>query len=219
MNETGGPKDWHVTRKTGDGRAAVLAGAGIGVRVGLGVVAVAGLAAAVLILALPRLAASRGALHLRLGPWLSPRNSSRRRASEAWALVSACWLVRAVAFFLLLGTLGVGFSFPLALLFLCAGATAAALDDQRTGLPSSSFAAAWISHVRIGRPASSSRGCSGELGRAREGPRPTPARPSPLLEIVTLVRGRLASEYLDAHRHDRRSGDIPGRWRKGRSSL
>jgi uncharacterized membrane protein YbhN (UPF0104 family) len=113
--------------------AAVLAGAGIGVRVGLGVVAVAGVAAAAVILALPRLAASRGALRFRLGRWLSPRTSSRRRASEAWALVSACWLVRAVAFFLILGTLGVGFSFPLALLFLCAGAAAAALPIGPAG--------------------------------------------------------------------------------------
>jgi hypothetical protein len=47
--------------------------------------------------------------------------------------VSACWLVRAVALFLLLGTLGVGFSFPLALLFLCAGAAAAALPVGPAG--------------------------------------------------------------------------------------
>jgi uncharacterized membrane protein YbhN (UPF0104 family) len=113
--------------------AAVLPGAGIGVRSGLGVVAVAGVAAAALILALPRLAASRRALRFRLGRWLSPRTTSRRRLSEAWALVSACWLVRAVAFFLLLGTLGVGFSFPRALLLLCAGAAAAALPIGPAG--------------------------------------------------------------------------------------
>ena len=47
--------------------------------------------------------------------------------------MSACWLVRAVALFLLLGTLGVGFSFPLALLFLCAGAAAAALPIGPAG--------------------------------------------------------------------------------------
>jgi uncharacterized membrane protein YbhN (UPF0104 family) len=96
-------------------------------------VAAAGVAAATLILALPRLAASPRALRFRLGRWLSPRTSSRRRASEAWALVSACWLVRAVALFLLLGTLGVGFSFPLALLLLCAGAAAAALPIGPAG--------------------------------------------------------------------------------------
>ena len=113
--------------------AALFPGAGIGVRAGLAVVAAAGVAAAALILALPSLAASRRALRFRLGRWVSPRTTSRRGASEAWALVSACWLVRAIALFLLLGTLGIGFSFPLALLFLCAGAAAAALPIGPAG--------------------------------------------------------------------------------------
>jgi Lysylphosphatidylglycerol synthase TM region len=107
--------------------------AGIGVRAGLAVVALAGLAAAALILALPRLAANRRALRFRLGRWLSPRTTSRRRASEAWVFVSGCWLVRAAALFLLLGTLGLGFSPALALLFLCAGAAAAALPIGPAG--------------------------------------------------------------------------------------
>jgi uncharacterized membrane protein YbhN (UPF0104 family) len=106
---------------------------GIGVRVGLVVVAVAGVAAAALVVALPRLAASRRALRFRLGRWLSPRTTSLRGASQAWALVSVCWLVRAVAFFLLLGTLGISYSFPLALLFLCAGAAGAALPIGPAG--------------------------------------------------------------------------------------
>jgi hypothetical protein len=114
--------------------AAVLPGAGIGVRVVLAVVAVAGVAAAVVILALPQLAASRRALRFRLGRWVSPRTTSLRGASESWALVSICWLIRAVALFLLLGTLGVGFSFPLALVFLCAGAAAAALPIGPAGM-------------------------------------------------------------------------------------
>jgi uncharacterized membrane protein YbhN (UPF0104 family) len=113
--------------------AVFFPGAGWAVRAALVVVAVAGVAAAALILALPRLAASRRASRFRLGRWLSPRTTSRRAASEAWALVSACWLVRAVALFLLLGTLGVGFSFLLALLFLCAGAAAAALPIGPAG--------------------------------------------------------------------------------------
>ena len=113
--------------------AAVFPGAGTAMRAGLAVVAVAGVAAAAVILALPRLAASRGALRFRLGRWLSPRTTSRRAAAQAWALVSACWLVRAIALFLVLGTLGVGFSFPLALLFLCAGAAAAALPVGPAG--------------------------------------------------------------------------------------
>ena len=113
--------------------AAAFPGAGMGVRAGLAVVAAAGVAAGAVILALPHLAASTRSLRFRLGRWLNPRTTSRRAASEAWALVSACWLVRAIALFLLLGTLGVGFSFPLALLFLCAGAAGAALPVGPAG--------------------------------------------------------------------------------------
>ena len=112
---------------------AAFPGAGIGARAGLAVVGLGGVAAAAVIIALPRLAKSRHALRFRLGRWLSPRTTSLRRASEAWALVSACWLVRAVAVYLLLGTLGIGFSVPLALLFLCAGAAAAALPIGPAG--------------------------------------------------------------------------------------
>lgn len=107
--------------------AAALMGDATSVRAGMALVAGAGMAAAGLVVALPRLSASRHVLRFRLGRWLSPRTTSLRGASQAWALVSACWLVRAVQLFLLLGALGIGFSFPLALLFLCAGAAAAAL--------------------------------------------------------------------------------------------
>ena len=113
--------------------AALFPGAGMAMRAALAVVAAAGVAAGALILVLPRLAASSRVLRFRLGRWLGPRTTSRRAATQAWALVSACWLVRAVALFLLLGTLGVGFSFPLALLFLCAGAAAAALPIGPAG--------------------------------------------------------------------------------------
>jgi lysylphosphatidylglycerol synthase-like protein len=113
--------------------AAVAGGAGNGVRAGLAVVAVAGVVAAAAIVALPRLIGCRRASRFRLGRWLSPRTTSLSQASQAWALVSACWVVRAVALFLLLGTLGVGYSVPLALLFLCAGAAAAALPIGPAG--------------------------------------------------------------------------------------
>ena len=111
----------------------VLPGTGNAVRIGLAVVTLGGVAAAAVIVALPRLARGERALRFRLGRWLSPRTTSLRRASEAWALVSACWFVRAVACFALLGTLGVGYSLPLALLFLCAGAAAAALPIGPAG--------------------------------------------------------------------------------------
>jgi uncharacterized membrane protein YbhN (UPF0104 family) len=113
--------------------AAVLPGVSWGARAGLVIVAVAGAMAAVLILALPRLAVTNRFLRFRLGRWLGPRTTSRGLAAQAWALVSACWLVRAVACFLLLGGLDVGFSIPLALLFLCAGAAAAALPIGPAG--------------------------------------------------------------------------------------
>jgi hypothetical protein len=113
--------------------AAAASGPGIAVRAGLVLVAAAGVTAAALIVALPRLAASRRALRFRLGRWLSPRTTSLRGAVEAWILVSACWLIRGGAMLMLLGTLGVGFSVSLALLFLCAGAAAAALPIGPAG--------------------------------------------------------------------------------------
>ena len=113
--------------------AAVSGDAGNAVRAGLAIVAVAGVAAAAVIVALPRLAASRRSMRFRLGRWLSPRTISLPRAMQAWALVFACWLVRAGAVFLLLGAFGVGYSFSLALVFLCAGAAAAALPIGPAG--------------------------------------------------------------------------------------
>lgn len=114
--------------------AAVMPGVAWGVRAGMAVVAVAGTMAAALIIALPRLGSTKRFVRFRLGRWLGSRTTSRRLAAHAWALVSACWLVRAAATFLLLGGLvGVGFSIPLALLFLCAGAAAAALPIGPAG--------------------------------------------------------------------------------------
>jgi uncharacterized membrane protein YbhN (UPF0104 family) len=113
--------------------ASVFGGAGNGVRAGLAAVALAGVAAAALIVALPRVVGSTRTTRFRLGRWLSTRTTSLPRASQAWALVSACWIVRAVALFVLLGALGVGYSLPLALLFLCAGAAAAALPIGPAG--------------------------------------------------------------------------------------
>jgi uncharacterized membrane protein YbhN (UPF0104 family) len=113
--------------------AAAFPGGGIAARLGLVVVAGAGIAAAAVIVALPRLAGSERSLRFRLGRWLSPRTTSPYRAMQAWAYVFGCWVVRGVACFIMLGTLGVGYSFPLALLFLCAGAAAAALPVGPAG--------------------------------------------------------------------------------------
>jgi uncharacterized membrane protein YbhN (UPF0104 family) len=113
--------------------AVAFPSAGIAARAALALVAAAGVAAAAVIVALPRLAESKRVLRFRLGRWLSPRTTSLYRAIQAWAFVFACWLVRGVAFFILLGTLGLSYSFPLALLFLCAGAAAAALPIGPAG--------------------------------------------------------------------------------------
>jgi Lysylphosphatidylglycerol synthase TM region len=113
--------------------AVAFPGAGAAARAALAVVAGAGIAAAAVIVALPRLAGSTRALRFRLGRWLSPRTTSLYRATQAWALVTGCWLVRGVACFILLGTLGLGYSLPLSLLFLCAGAAAAAVPIGPAG--------------------------------------------------------------------------------------
>jgi uncharacterized membrane protein YbhN (UPF0104 family) len=107
--------------------SGVLPGHSIGVRLGLLLLAVVGFAAAALVFALPRIAGGRQLLRFRFGRWLSPRTTSPRDASLAWALVSACWFTRAGGLVVLLGALGVGFSIPLALLYLCASSAAAAL--------------------------------------------------------------------------------------------
>lgn len=107
--------------------AAVLPSHSVALRLGMALIAGVGLAAAALLLALPRVTASSKLLRFRLVQWLRPRTTSFRAASLSWGLVSACWITRTLGLVLLLGALGVGFSFTLALLFLCATSAAAAL--------------------------------------------------------------------------------------------
>jgi hypothetical protein len=112
--------------------AAAFPGHTVGMRAGLALVAGSGIAAAALIVVLPRLAA-RKLVRYRAGRWLNPRTVSPRNASVIAALLFACWLARAGAIMVLLGALGVGFSFPLAVLFLCAGKAAGALPGGQAG--------------------------------------------------------------------------------------
>jgi hypothetical protein len=102
--------------------SASFPGLSVGVRAGFTVVAAGGLCAAVLVLTLPRLTRTTRLLRFRLVRWLGPRATCARDASHAWGLVTASWLIRALALFLLLHTLGVATSLPLAIMFLCAGA-------------------------------------------------------------------------------------------------
>jgi len=69
--------------------AVAFPGAGVAARVALGVVAGAGIAAAAVIVALPRLIGSERALRFRVGRWLSPRTTSLARAAQAWGSSSA----------------------------------------------------------------------------------------------------------------------------------
>jgi hypothetical protein len=107
--------------------AAAWPGNSLAVRAGFAIVGVGGIAAAAIVAALPRVAASPRLMRYRLVRWLAPRATPFRGAAQAWALVSASWLVRATALTLLLAALGLGFTFPLAMMFLCAAAAAAAL--------------------------------------------------------------------------------------------
>ena len=124
--------------------AAVLPDQSLGVRLGLGLIAVAGVAAAAFVVALPRLTRSKRVLRYRIGRWLEPRTIPLGHAALAWAFVSACWMTRVVALIILLGALGVGFSLPLALLFLCASCAAAALPIAPGGAATQAGAGAAV---------------------------------------------------------------------------
>ncbi len=113
--------------------AAAWPGNSVAVRTGFAVVGVGGIAAATVVLTLPYVAASQRLMRFRIARWLAPRATPLRSATEAWALVSASWLVRGTALTLLLAALGLGFNFPLAMMFLCAAAAAAALPIAPAG--------------------------------------------------------------------------------------
>ena len=113
--------------------AAAFPGHAVGMRAALALVAVVGIASAALVLVLPRLAASGPLLRSRVGRWLSPRTSSFRTTSVIVGLLSLCWFARVGAVVVLLGALGVGFSFSLAVLFLCAAKAAGALPGGQAG--------------------------------------------------------------------------------------
>src|SRR5262249_45778304 len=107
--------------------AAGVTGVPPGLRVGMALVAGAGLGAALIVIAMPRLARVRRLARFRLVCWLAEHSTCTREASKALVLVGASWALRALALYLLLAALGVSSSFALALLFLCASSASAAL--------------------------------------------------------------------------------------------
>jgi uncharacterized membrane protein YbhN (UPF0104 family) len=123
--------------------AAVAAERG-GVRAGFALVAAAGLAAALLVFFLPRLACIGWVARFKVGRWLQEHCACRRTASQAWFLISVSWALRGLAVFVLLQALSVGASFPLALAFLCASAASAALPIAPAGAATQAGAGAAI---------------------------------------------------------------------------
>ena len=115
-----------------------------GVQAGFALVAAAGLAAALLVFFLPRIARFGWIARFKIGRWLQEHCACRRSASEAWFLISVSWALRGLAVFVLLNALSVGSSFALALAFLCASAASAALPIAPAGAATQAGAGAAI---------------------------------------------------------------------------
>src|SRR5881398_2956347 len=123
---------------------AAAASAHGGVRAGFALVAASGLAAALLVFFLPRIARFGWVARFKVGRWLQEHCACRRTASQAWLLISVSWALRGLAVFVLLQALSVGASFPLALAFLCASAASAALPIAPAGAATQAGAGAAI---------------------------------------------------------------------------
>jgi uncharacterized membrane protein YbhN (UPF0104 family) len=115
-----------------------------GVQVGFALVAAAGVAAAALVLCLPRIARLDFISRWKVGRWLREHTACPRSASQAWLLISVSWALRGVAVFVLLNALAVGGSFTLALAFLCASAASASLPIAPAGAATQAGAGAAI---------------------------------------------------------------------------
>jgi hypothetical protein len=113
--------------------AAFFPGSSAAVRAGFAVLGIGGIAAAAVVLALPRFSVRGRLARLRVVRWLAPRATPWPEATRAWGLVLASWVVRAIAILLLLSTFGIGLSFPLAIMFICAGAASAAFPIGPAG--------------------------------------------------------------------------------------
>jgi hypothetical protein len=115
-----------------------------GVQVGFALVAAAGVAAAALVLCLPRISRLNFVTRWKVGRWLREHTACPRSASQAWLLISVSWALRGVAVFVLLNALAIGGSFTLALAFLCASAASASLPIAPAGAATQAGAGAAI---------------------------------------------------------------------------
>lgn len=102
-------------------------------QLGLVVVAVAGVAAAAVVVALPRLARLELFSRFKLARWVGDNATPPREAVWAWFAVATSWVLRALAIFVLLAALGFGVDFALALAFVCASSAAAVLPVAPAG--------------------------------------------------------------------------------------
>jgi uncharacterized membrane protein YbhN (UPF0104 family) len=123
---------------------AAAASHSAGVKVGFALVAAAGVAAALLVGFLPRIARLEFVRKFKVGRWLQEHTACPRSASQALILISVSWALRGLAVFVLLNALSVGGSFPLALAFLCASAASAALPIAPAGAATQAGAGAAI---------------------------------------------------------------------------
>ncbi len=100
---------------------------------GLAVVVVAGVAAAAVVLMLPRLTNLRWIARFRIAGYMRDNATSPREAMWAWGAVATSWVLRSLATFVLLAALGLGTDFALALAFVCASAASAVLPVAPAG--------------------------------------------------------------------------------------
>jgi uncharacterized membrane protein YbhN (UPF0104 family) len=103
------------------------------VQAGLIVVAVAGVLAGSFVFFLPQLVCHRRVARFKFVTWLAEHAAPRNETAKAWTLVAFSWVLRVAAVFVLLDALSVRTSLPLAMGFLCASASAAALPIAPAG--------------------------------------------------------------------------------------
>jgi lysylphosphatidylglycerol synthase-like protein len=115
--------------------AVALAAVHLGgwLQAGLAVIVAAGVAAAGLVLALPRISRLGFVARFKVGRWLREHAMSRREAVWAWVGVALSWGLRSLATFVLLAALGLGFNLALAIAFVCASAASAVLPVAPAG--------------------------------------------------------------------------------------
>ena len=113
--------------------AAGIAGVAGWLEAGLIVVAVAGIASAVVIASLPRLARLEWVSRFRVARFVAEHVMPLRQASLAALGVTASWVLRTVAVFVLLAAVGLNADFALALSFVCAASASAVLPVAPAG--------------------------------------------------------------------------------------